>query len=64
MSHPEILFQIQACAFGTAFIGCADALRFRSPAFERTYERVLGVFMREEERDTVNGVVSPPVLYS
>ena len=28
----------------------ADLLRFQSPRFERTYERVLGFLMRESEK--------------
>jgi diacylglycerol kinase (CTP) len=35
----------------------ADLLRFRSSRFERTYERVLGSFMRESEKNSINGVV-------
>ncbi|KAF7440064.1 hypothetical protein PC9H_000406 [Pleurotus ostreatus] len=35
----------------------ADFIRLRWPAFERTYERLLGFLMRECEKDSVNGVV-------
>jgi len=38
-------------------VASADLLRLNSPSFERLYETVLGVLMREGEKERVNGVV-------
>ncbi len=35
----------------------ADVIRLNNPAFEKTYEKVLGALMRESEKKQVNGVV-------
>lgn len=45
LTHPSVpaLLQYLGIAFG--IIASADVLRFRSPAFERTYEKYLGLFM-------------------
>jgi diacylglycerol kinase (CTP) len=37
----------------------ADLLRFQSPRFERTYERVLGFLMRESEKVLSHRTASP-----
>jgi len=40
-----------------AVIAPADAIRLRSPRFERVYERCLGFLMRESEKKSTNGVI-------
>jgi len=40
-----------------AVIAPADAIRLRSPRFERLYERCLGFLMRESEKKSTNGVI-------
>jgi len=40
-----------------AVILSAEFLRFKSPTFERVYERFLGFLMRESEKNSINGVV-------
>jgi len=40
-----------------AVIAPADAVRLRSPRFERVYERCLGFLMRESEKKSTNGVI-------
>ncbi|KAF8310024.1 hypothetical protein DL93DRAFT_1682888 [Clavulina sp. PMI_390] len=40
-----------------SIIVSADAIRFRSSAFERAYERLLGFLMRDAEKTSINGVV-------
>jgi diacylglycerol kinase (CTP) len=48
---------IRGLAATGVFIYLVDLLRFRSPAFARTYNSVLGPLMRESEKTSVNGVV-------
>lgn len=48
---------IQVLFYAFLFIATADLLRLNSHAFERIYERVLGVLMREGEKERVNGVI-------
>ncbi|KAI0923066.1 hypothetical protein AcV5_009890 [Taiwanofungus camphoratus] len=42
---------------GLAVIAPLDILRFRSPGFERLYERCVGFLMRESEKTSTNGVI-------
>ncbi|KAF9651016.1 hypothetical protein BDM02DRAFT_3267535 [Thelephora ganbajun] len=47
-------------SLGTALVAViapADAIRLRSPRFERFYERCLGFLMRESEKKSTNGVI-------
>jgi len=47
-------------ALGSVLVGViapADAIRLRSPKFERVYEKCLGFLMRESEKKTTNGVI-------
>ncbi|KAG8999012.1 hypothetical protein FRB94_006480 [Tulasnella sp. JGI-2019a] len=48
---------VYALSASLAVIIPADIIRLRYPAFERIYEKVLGVLMRESERDSPNGVI-------
>jgi diacylglycerol kinase (CTP) len=48
---------IRGLAATGVFIYLVDLLRFRSPAFARTYNSILGPLMRESEKTSVNGVV-------
>lgn len=48
---------IKGAAIGLIIIALADLLRFQFPLFERWYENALGYFMRESERDRVNGTI-------
>lgn len=53
LRHPPIptLLKYLGLAFG--IIASADVLRFRSPAFEKTYEKYLGYFMVSSSTRTV-----------
>jgi len=48
---------VLALCTALAIVVPADILRFRFPAFARTYERYLGFLMRDSEKDTWNGVI-------
>lgn len=48
---------VQVLLYMFLVIASADLLRLNSPAFERIYESVLGVLMRDGEKERVNGVV-------
>lgn len=52
LSHPNVSKCIKGLSIALVIIASADFLRFRSPSFERTYEKVLGLLMREHERGT------------
>ncbi|KAG8845285.1 hypothetical protein FRB96_002574 [Tulasnella sp. 330] len=48
---------VYALSASLAVIIPADIIRLRYPAFEKVYEKVLGILMRESERDSPNGVI-------
>ncbi|KAL8279997.1 hypothetical protein RQP46_007578 [Phenoliferia psychrophenolica] len=50
ISHPNVRATIHAMFICLVVVAGADFVRFQSPAFESTYERYLGYFMRESER--------------
>ncbi|GJN90687.1 hypothetical protein Rhopal_003701-T1 [Rhodotorula paludigena] len=56
-SHQDVPSLLKYLGLATLVVGTADVLRFRSAWFERTYEDVLGYFMRESERHAVNGTI-------
>ncbi|KAI5476325.1 diacylglycerol kinase [Pseudohyphozyma bogoriensis] len=57
LNHPNVPLIIRTVAIFLAFVVACDVARFRSMAFEVQYEKYLGYFMRESERDRVNGVI-------
>jgi diacylglycerol kinase (CTP) len=54
---PSVWPLIRGLAATGAFIYLVDLVRLRSPGFARTYNRALGLLMRESEKTSVNGVV-------
>lgn len=53
LAHPRVESVLRGSAIGLAVIVSADLLRFKVPAFERTYERYLGYFMVRLLRETL-----------
>lgn len=50
LSHPRVPTILYNSALALVVIVTADLVRFRSDRFEKFYESVLGLFMREEEK--------------
>ncbi|GAA6064035.1 hypothetical protein JCM10212_001461 [Sporobolomyces blumeae] len=57
LSHPSVPQLLRIFGVATLVIVTVDLLRFNSQSFERTYESVLGWFMRESERHNINGTI-------
>lgn len=57
ISRPNVTTAITTMSIMLVIVVLADLLRFRSPSFEKFYESYLGLFMRESERNEVNGVI-------
>lgn len=55
--HPQIESMLKSLGIATTIIVAADLIRFSSKPFARVYNNLLGMFMREEEANQVNGVV-------
>ncbi|CAE6424674.1 unnamed protein product [Rhizoctonia solani] len=56
-SRPEIAPIISVLTYGLVFVTAADVLRLNIPPFARLYEQLLGAFMRESEKNQINGVI-------
>ncbi|SCZ88774.1 BZ3500_MvSof-1268-A1-R1_Chr2-1g04629 [Microbotryum saponariae] len=55
--HPNVTTLLRWSLLIATIIVVADLIRFKSPAFELTYEKYLGYLMREHERESVNGTI-------
>ncbi|SGY23200.1 BQ5605_C019g08913 [Microbotryum silenes-dioicae] len=55
--HTNVTTLLRWSLLIATIIVVADLIRFKSPAFELTYEKYLGYLMREHERESVNGTI-------
>lgn len=56
-SRPDVGPIITALTYGLAFVTAADVIRLNIAPFARLYEKLLGAFMRESEKNGINGVI-------
>ncbi|SCV71869.1 BQ2448_4563 [Microbotryum intermedium] len=56
-THQDIAALLKWSLVIASIIVVADLIRFKSPAFELTYEKYLGYLMREHERESINGTI-------